>query len=185
GRSSRASAGRVVTPGRYSRRPLRGTGGSPAVRTGQAGKRSAGPGGAHRRTRRGTPSSSAAVEQLALDLLDRLRHGDAARAGLRAVVGGAAAPHAVEVVQHREPLGRAPVARVEDEAVRVDYGGGTDVAPVRPEDRAGGRAGGAQDALGGRVEALAVLGALQTLRRRRRLVVYEVGQHRPVGVEER
>src|SRR5690606_29929615 len=56
--------------------------------------------------------SDAAVEDLALDLLDRLRDGDAAGARLGAVVGRAAAPHAVEVVHHRQALGGALVARV-------------------------------------------------------------------------
>src|SRR5690606_19277829 len=97
---------------------------------------------------RGLPrgDSDATVEDLALDLRDRLRDGDAAGARLGAVVGRAAAPHAVEVVHHRQALGGALVARVEDEAVRVDDGGGPDVAPVRPEHGAGRGAGGAQDA---------------------------------------
>src|SRR5690606_24345782 len=129
--------------------------------------------------------SDATVEDLALDLLDRLRDGDAAGARLGAVVGRAAAPHAVEVVHHRQALGGALVARVEDEAVRVDDGGGPDVAPVRPEHGAGRGAGGAQDALRRGVEELAVLGALEPFGGGRRLLVDEVRQHRLVGVEER
>src|SRR5690606_29875282 len=99
--------------------------------------------------------------------------------------GRAAAPHAVEVVHHRQALGGALVARVEDEAVRVDDGGGPDVAPVRPEHGAGRGAGGAQDALRRGVEELAVLGALEPFGGGRRLLVDEVRQHRLVGVEER
>src|SRR5690606_9183410 len=104
-------------------------------------------------------ASGAAVEELALDLLDGLRDGDAARARLGAVVGGAAAPQAVDPVEDGEPVAGGLVARVEDEPVGVDDGRGADVAPVRPEDGAGGRAGGAEDALRRLVEALALLGA--------------------------
>ena len=43
-----------------------------------------------------------------LHFLDRLRHLDAARAGVGAVEGRAAAPHALLVVQHLEPLRRRP-----------------------------------------------------------------------------
>jgi hypothetical protein len=59
-------------------------------------------------------------------------------------------------VQHRQPLGGALVAGVEDEPVGVDDRGRADVLLVGPVHRAGGGAGGAQDAPGGVVEALAV-----------------------------
>src|SRR5690606_38950077 len=98
--------------------------------------------------------------ELALDLFDRLRHGDPARAGLRAVVGGAAPPQAVEAVEDLEPVAGGLVARVEDEPVRVDDRRRTDVAAVRPEHRARRCAGRAQDALRRLIEDLAVLRAL-------------------------
>ena len=50
----------------------------------------------------------------------------------------------------------AVVAAVEDEAVRVDDRGRAEVLAVGPEDRAGRGARGAEDALGGVVEAVAV-----------------------------
>src|SRR5690606_41419868 len=68
-------------------------------------------------TRRGQPSLPL-PQQLALHLFDRLGDGDAARARLGAVVGRAAAPHAVHARQHLHALRRALVARVEQEADR-------------------------------------------------------------------
>ena len=50
----------------------------------------------------------AAEDQGALDLLDRLGDLDAARAGLGAVEGGAAAPHALVVVEDLQPLVARP-----------------------------------------------------------------------------
>src|SRR5690606_17250697 len=71
-------------------------------------------------------SGGRAEEDLPLNLRDRLRDANLARAGLRAVEDLAAAPGAGAFVQDRQPLGGAAVARVEDEAVRVDEGGGAD-----------------------------------------------------------
>ena len=53
-------------------------------------------------------NESAREHQRALDLLDRLGDLDAARAGLGAVERGAAAPHAVDLVEDVEALGGAP-----------------------------------------------------------------------------
>src|SRR5690606_7615201 len=92
--------------------------------------------------------SGPTAEDRALDLSYRLGDGDAAWARLRAVVGGAAAPHAVHVVHDVEPRGGPVVTRVEDEPVRVDDRGRPHVAAVGPEHGAGGGAGRAQDALG-------------------------------------
>ena len=68
--------------------------------------------------------------QRALDLLDRLGHLDAARAGLGAVERGAAAPHAVDLVEDVQPFGGGLVAAVEDEPVGVDDRGRTEVAAL-------------------------------------------------------
>src|SRR6186997_2055935 len=109
------------------------------------------------------PRSEGARDHRALDLLDRLGHLDATRARLGAVEGGAAAPHALLVVEDLEALGATLVAAVEDEPVRVDDRSRAEVLPVGPEHRAGRGAGGAEDALGGVVEPLALLGTLQPL----------------------
>src|SRR5699024_9236766 len=98
-----------------------------------------------------------------LHLGDRLGHLDAAGARLGAVEGGAAAPHPLLGVQDLQALLAGVVAGVEDESVRVDDRGRAEVLPVGPEHRARGGAGGAQDALGGVVEALPLLGGLQAL----------------------
>ena len=74
---------------------------------------------------------SAREHQRALDLLDRLGHLDAARAGLGAVERGAAAPHPVDLVEDVEALGGGLVAAVEDEPVRVDDRGRAEVASPR------------------------------------------------------
>ena len=76
---------------------------------------------------------------------------------------GAAAPHALGVVQNVEAHLSLVVARVEDEAVRVHDGSGAEVLTVGPEHGARGGAGRAQDALRGVVEALAVFDRLHAL----------------------
>ena len=143
----------------------------------RAGPGAAGPAGAHpqarwqrplpspnrpirrrRRTPRESPSrsrrraSAASPHDRRGHLEDRPGDVDAARAGVDTVEDRAAAPHAVLVGEDLQPLGRALVARVEDEAVGLDDGGRADVLGPGPEGRAGARAGGAQDALGGVVE---------------------------------
>ena len=123
--------------------------------------------------------------QRALDLLDRLGHLDAARAGLGAVEGGAAAPHAVDLVEDVEPLRCGFIAAVEDEPVGIDDRGRTEVAALVPVDRAARRAARAQDALGGVVVAGAVGLALDAFPRRRIAAGDQVRLDRPEGVEER
>src|SRR5437867_8933032 len=92
-----------------------------------------------------------------LDLLDGLRHLDAAGTGLRAVEGGPAPEHAGALGQDPEPLVGAMVAGVVDEPVSVHDGRRADVLLVAPEDGARRGAGGAQDALGRVVEPVAFL----------------------------
>src|SRR5690606_22799699 len=111
----------------------------------------------------GGGSGGGAEEDLPLDLRDRLRDADLARARLGAVEDLATAPGAGAFVHDRQPLGGAAVARVEDEAVRVDDGGGADELVVGPVGGAGAGAGGAQDALGRVVVALAFLDGLEPL----------------------
>src|SRR6476620_332833 len=100
-------------------------------------------------------------EDRLLDFGNRLRHLDASRAGFGAVEGGAAAPHAFLVVQDLQAHVAGVITGSEDEPVGVHDRGRAEVLAVRPEDRAGRRARGAQDALGGVVEALTVLRGLQ------------------------
>src|SRR5699024_4534819 len=73
------------------------------------------------------------------------------------------APHALLGVEDLQTLLAGIIARIEDEAMGVDDGSRTEVLPVGPEHRARGGAGGAQDALGGVVEALTLLRGLQPL----------------------
>src|SRR5207249_9167799 len=87
------------------------------------------------------------------------------------------------VVQHGEALGGPVVAGVEDETVGVDDRRRPEVLLVGPEHRAGGGAGGAEDALGGVVEAFPVLLGLAPLGVGRRVVVDQVGQDLAVGGE--
>src|SRR4029434_7462180 len=98
-----------------------------------------------------------------LHFLDGLGDLDAAGAGVGAVEGGPAAPDALLVVEHVQPLGGGLVTGVEDEPVGVDDRRRAEVLLVGPVHRAGGGAGGAQDALGGVVEALAFGGGLAPL----------------------
>src|SRR5690606_23126480 len=125
----------------------------------------------------GGGSGGGAEEDLPLDLRDRLRDADLARARLGAVEDLATAPGAGAFVQDCQPLGGAAVARVEDEAVRVDEGGGADELVVGPVGGAGAGAGGAQDALGGVVVALALLDGLEPLAAAGRLLVVDQEGH--------
>ena len=97
-----------------------------------------------------------------------------------------AAGHADGLADDLQALGGGLVAAVEDEAVRSHERRRAEVIVAGPEGRAGGGAAGAQDALGGVVEALALLGALQALLAvgGQRAVVDEVGQDLLVVVEE-
>ena len=79
----------------------------------------------------------------------------------------------------------ALVAAVEDEPVRVHDRGRPHVLLIPPEDRAGSRAAGAEDALRRVVEAGSLLGGLQALLARLVPVGDQERQHRTVGVEER
>src|SRR5215469_15181127 len=106
---------------------------------------------------RGPGRSDPAGDQGPLDLGDRLGDLDPPGARLGAVERGAAAPDALPLVEDLQALLGGVVAAVEDEAVRVDDRGRAEVLPVGPEHRARGGAGGAQDALGRVVEAVAVL----------------------------
>src|SRR5690606_951499 len=81
-------------------------------------------------TRRGL-----AVEDRLLDLADRLRDLDLARTRDGAVVDRPAAPDTRLAVQDVEALLRRPVARVEDEAVRVDDRRRAHELVVGPEGR--------------------------------------------------
>src|SRR5579859_2558196 len=95
-----------------------------------------------------------AIHDRALDLLDGVGNGDAARAGLGAVEDRAAAPDAGAVAENLQPLGAAAVAAVEDEAVRVDNRGWPHPLGVCPDGGARASAGAAEDALGRLVVAL-------------------------------
>src|SRR3984957_4009100 len=132
-----------------------------------------------------TRRSSTGEHQRALDLLDRLGHLDAPRAGVGAVERGAAAPDAIDVVEDVEPLGRGLVTAVEDEAVRVDDGRRTEVAALAPEHRAAGSARRAQDALRGVVVAGAVGLAWNAFPGRGIATGDQVWLDRAIGVEER
>ena len=101
-----------------------------------------------------------AREDCLLDLGDSLGHLDATWACFGAVEGGAAAPHAFLVVQDLQAHVAGIIAGVENEAVCVHDRSRAEVLAIGPEDRAGAGARGAQDALGGVVEALAVLSGL-------------------------
>src|SRR6516165_9435710 len=131
------------------------------------------------------PPGSAREHDRALDLLDRLRDFDAARAGFGAVERRPAPPDAVDLVQDLEALGGGLVTAVEDEPVRVDYGGRTVVLALAPEHRTAGGAARAQYALGGVVVAGAVGRALDPLAGRRVAAGDQVGLDRSVRVEER
>src|SRR4051812_45326172 len=58
--------------------------------------------------------SDAAEDEGALDLLDRLRDLDPARAGVRAVEGGPAAPDALALVEDLQPILAGVITAVED-----------------------------------------------------------------------
>jgi len=96
-------------------------------------------------------------KRLAHDRLFHLGDGlgdlDLARTGERALEDRPAAPDALHVQERRGVLGRAVVAAVEQETVRLHDRRRAGIFPVRPENRAGGGAASAQDALGRVVEA--------------------------------
>ena len=93
--------------------------------------------------------------------------------------------HAVNFIQNFQALFPALVATIEDEAMRLHDGRRSDVLGVAPEDRAGCRAAGAEDALGRIIKARALGRRLQALFCGRRFVVDEKGQHRAILCEER
>jgi len=97
------------------------------------------------------------------------------------------ARHARCLADDVQALGGRLVAAVEDEAVRGHERGGAEVIVTGPERRAGGGATGAQDALGGLVEAGARLRTLQAFFpvRGKRGLVDEIRQDFFVVVEER
>ena len=141
--------------------------------------------------RRSTPNPrkggglDAAEDERALDFLDRLGDLDAAWAGIGAVEGGAAAPHAFLVVEHLQALFEPGVAAIEDESMRGDDSGRAEVLTVRPLDGAGSGAGRAQDALGGVIESCAIFGGLQALAGGLVALGDQERQDLPVGREER
>src|SRR5690606_38976760 len=98
-----------------------------------------------------------------LDLTDRARDLDPARAGGRAVENRAAAPHAIGIGHDLQALVGDGVAVVEDEAVRLNDRRRANVHVIRPIARAGRRAARAQDTLGRVVEQRTRLGRLQPL----------------------
>src|SRR5699024_10163018 len=77
--------------------------------------------------------SESALQDRLLDLGDGLGDLDAARAGLGAVGGGAAAPHAFLVVEDLQTHVPALITRIEDETMRIDDRGRTEVLPIGPE----------------------------------------------------
>src|SRR5512139_1225113 len=108
--------------------------------------------------------SDTALHQQRLDAPDRLGRVEPLGTGVDAVHDAAAAIQPVRVFQIVEPRRRRLVARIGDEAVRLQEARRTDEAVgVPPERRARGGAARAQDALIGAVEQRAVLRALQAL----------------------
>ena len=67
---------------------------------------------------------------------DCLRHLNTAGACVGAVEGGATTPHTLFVVENLETRGSILIARIEDEAMRVDDCGRPKVLTVGPEHRA-------------------------------------------------
>src|SRR5690606_41092178 len=98
------------------------------------------------------PRAAATEHQGALDLLDRLGHLYAARAGIGADEGGAAPPDTVNVAEDVQPLLGGLVPAVEDQPVRIDDRRRTEVGAVGPVHRARRGERSAKDALGGVVE---------------------------------
>src|SRR5687767_12502026 len=68
--------------------------------------------------------------------------------------------------------------------MRVDDRRRANELPIRPSDWTGGRAGRAKYALGGVLEPVPILRALQTLATGRRIVCNQIRLDRLVGVEE-
>src|SRR5262249_32405386 len=90
-----------------------------------------------------------------LDLANRPRHLNAARASRGAVVDRPAAPDAIRLGQRIETLLRALVAAVENEAVRLNNRRRANIVPIGPEAGTGGGASGAENALGRIVKTVA------------------------------
>src|SRR5579859_3341422 len=100
------------------------------------------------------------VDDGAFHLLNQVGDRDAARAGIRAVKDGAAAPDTVALSQDREPLRCPLITAIKDEAVSIDNRGRTNPVRVAPYGRAGTRTGAAEDTFCALVVALALGGAL-------------------------
>src|SRR6266550_2176340 len=120
-----------------------------------------------------------------LDLLGHLedgaRHVDPTGTGLDAVEDRPATPHPIGVGHQLQALLMGGVAAVEDEPMRVDDRGRTNVVGIGPEDRAGGGARRAQDAARGVLVPLPVRGRLVAfLAVLRDLVVDQVWHGGPV-----
>src|SRR6202140_333964 len=115
-------------------------------------------------------TSDLALDHLQLEFGDRLGRIEALRARLGAVQDGVAAIEPERVFEIVEPFAGGFVAAVLDPAVRLQEGGGAEIAvAVPPVARARGRAAGAEDAFVEAVELGAVVVALPPflLRRRR------------------
>src|SRR5699024_178193 len=93
-----------------------------------------------------SPASDSALQAGLFDHGDGLGNLAAARAGLVAVEGRAAAPHALLVVEDLQTHVAALITRIEDETMRIDDRGRTEVLPVGPEHGARRGAGSAEDA---------------------------------------
>jgi hypothetical protein len=117
--------------------------------------------------------------------LDGVRDLDASRARVRAVERRAATPHALDVVEDVEAFLGPVIPRIEDEPVGVDDGRRAEVRAVRPIDRAGRGAAGAQDALGGVVEPGPVGPGLDALAGGLVAVSDQVRLDRSIRLEER
>jgi hypothetical protein len=122
-----------------------------------------------------------------LQLTNRLRDLDLARADQRTVEGGVTARDARSLTDDVQSLGGRLVAAVEDKAVRRHQRGGTEIIVTGPERRAGGGATRAQDAFRGFIEAGALFDALPALLpvRGKRGLVDEIRQDLLVIIEER
>ncbi len=99
------------------------------------------------------------IENRALHLLDGVGDQNAAWARFGAIDDGLAGTDATSVVAwDARPLSCATIAAVEDETMRVDDGGRTDLPRISPDLRAGASAGPVEDALGAIIVACALLG---------------------------
>src|SRR5271166_633404 len=122
---------------------------------------------------RGAPSPSPAshppLDHHFLDVDDRLGRVEALGAGLGAVHDRVAAVEAERVLEIVEPLALGLVARVDEPTISLEQDRRTQIAvAVPPVARAGGRAGGAENALIEAVELRPLLWRLQPFLLRRR-----------------